>query len=303
MKSLTDLPPSVGIGLKPEHYARVLESVSASIHPTVVHDRVMPGWAEVHPQNYFCAGGPPHRWLAAVAERLPLSFHSVGLSLGSAHGHDREELDQLAALCDRYEPASVSDHLSWSGSANNRYPDLLPVPYTEDALRHFSEQVSIVQDRLKRPILIENPSRYLAFAGDEMDEAEFLHRLCRAAGCGILFDINNVEVTATNLDLDPYAMIDAIDPALVGEVHLAGHAREEHEHGPMLIDDHGSQVSDLTWALFARFIWRAGRRPILIEWDTNIPDYDVLIAEARKADAIMCEQEILSNKRLSDAVA
>lgn len=303
MEFLTDLPPSVGIGLKPEHYPQVLESVSASIPPPAALDHVSPSWVEVHPQNYFSAGGPPHRWLAAIAERLPLSFHSVGLSLGSAHGYDHTELARLSALCERYEPAQVSDHLSWSGSANNRYPDLLPVPYTEEALCHFIEQVSIVQDRLKRPILIENPSRYLAFGGDEMDEAEFLHRLCRAAGCGILFDINNIEVTATNLDLDPFAMIDAIDPALVGEIHLAGHAREEHEHGPLLIDDHGSQVSDLTWNLFARFIWRAGRRPILIEWDTNIPDYEVLIAEARKAETIMCEQESLSIARLPDVVA
>lgn len=303
MKFLTDLPPSVGIGLKPEHYAQVLESVSASIHPPVSYDHFLTGWVEVHPQNYFSAGGPSHRWLSAIAEKYPLSFHSVGLSLGSAHGHDREELDQLASLCDRYEPASVSDHLSWSGSANNRYPDLLPVPYTEEALRHFTGQVSIVQDRLRRPILIENPSRYLAFATDDMDEAEFLHRLCRAAGCGILFDINNVEVTAINLDLDPFAMIDAIDPALVGEIHLAGHAREEHEHGPLLIDDHGSQVSDLTWAMFSRFIRRAGPKPVLIEWDTNIPDYAVLIAEARKADTIMSEQVALSAGSRSDVFA
>jgi uncharacterized protein (UPF0276 family) len=303
MKFLTDLPPSVGIGLKPEHYAQVLESVSASIHPSSRADHVLPGWVEVHPQNYFSAGGPPHRWLSAIAENYPLSFHSVGLSLGSAQGHDREELDQLALLCERYGPQQVSDHLSWSGSANNRYPDLLPVPYTEEALHHFARQVSIVQDRLKRWILIENPSRYLAFAGDEMDETEFLHRLCQETGCGILFDINNIEVTATNLDLDPQAMVDAIDPALVGEVHLAGHAREEHEHGTLLIDDHGSQVSDLTWELFARFIRRAGRRPALIEWDTNIPDYDVLIAEARKAEAIMCEQAGLPAGSRADAFA
>ncbi|KGB53579.1 hypothetical protein FG91_02568 [Sphingopyxis sp. LC81] len=290
MKFLTDLPPSVGIGLKPEHYSRVIESASASIHTAIPRAIDLPGWVEVHPQNYYSAGGPSHRWLSAIAEKIPLSFHSVGLSLGSAQGHDRDELDQLASLCDRYDPASVSDHLSWSGSANNRYPDLLPLPYTEDALHHFTGQVSIVQDRLKRPILIENPSRYLAFAEDEMNEAEFLHRLCRETGCGVLLDINNIEVSATNLGLDPRAMIDAIDPGLVGEVHLAGHAREEHELGVLLIDDHGSEVSDLTWTLFAHFVGRAGRRPVLIEWDTNIPDYDILIGEAKKAETIMREQ-------------
>ncbi len=184
----------------------------------------------------------------------------------------------------------ISDHLSWSGSASNRYPDLLPVPYTDEALGHFVTQVGRVQDRLKRRILIENPSRYLAFAHDDMSEAQFLHNLCDLTGCGILLDINNIEVSATNLALDPVAMLDAIDPQLVGEVHLAGHAREEHETGVLLIDDHGSTVSDVTWALFARFTARAGRRPVLIEWDTDVPAYEVLMGEAAKAENIMRQQ-------------
>lgn len=280
------LPPSPGIGLKPQHYAQVLQPVSASISPPVP----APAWLEIHPQNYFCAGGPPHRWLSAIAESFPLSFHSVGLSLGSSGGVDLSELGQLAALCERYGPAMVSDHLSWSGSANNRYPDLLPVPYTDEALAHFVAQIGHVQDRLKRPILIENPSRYLAFACDEMSEAEFLHLLCSRAGCGILLDINNIEVSATNLGLDAQAMVDAIDPGLVSEIHLAGHAREEHPDGVLLIDDHGSPVSDLTWSLFSRFVARAGRKPVLIEWDTDIPDYAVLLGEAAKAGEIMQEQ-------------
>jgi uncharacterized protein (UPF0276 family) len=296
MKLLTELPPLVGIGLKPEHYAPVLQSVSASNSAKDMALGDPPGWLEVHPQNYFGAGGPPHRWLSAIAEHSPISFHSVGLSLGSAAGCDLDELEQLAALCDRYEPAMVSDHLSWSGSSSNRYPDLLPVPYTDEALGHFATQISVVQERLKRRILIENPSRYLAFAGDDMDEVDFLHLLCKSSGCGILLDINNIEVSATNLGLDPLAMIDAIDPNLVGEVHLAGHAREEHPDGPLLIDDHGSAVSDLTWALFARFVWRAGRRPVLIEWDTDVPEYTVLLAEAHKAEAIMQEQCTLNTR-------
>lgn len=281
------LPPVAGVGLKPQHYVPALEAVSASIYPSPSPSSATPGWFEVHPQNYFGAGGPPHRWLTAFAEKSALSFHSVGLSLGSRDGVDEQELDQLAMLCARYAPAMVSDHLSWSGSASNRYPDLLPVPYTAEALDHFVDQVARVQDRLARRMLIENPSRYLAFAGDEMSEADFLHALCARSGCGILFDINNVEVSATNLGLDAEAMIDAIDPALVGEVHLAGHAREEHDHGPLLIDDHGSAVTARTWALFEQFIQRAGPRPVLIEWDTDIPEYSVLLAEAAKADAIM----------------
>jgi hypothetical protein len=272
------LPPLVGIGLKPAHYRDVLEPQTGV---------PLPGWVEVHPQNYFVDGGPPHRWLSAVAERYPLSFHSVGLSIGTAQGLDEGELDQLAVLCARYDPASVSDHLSWSGNADDRYPDLLPMPYTRAALDHVAAQVARVQDRLGRTMLIENPSRYLAFAQDEMDEVEFIHALCRRTGCGLLFDINNVEVSCTNLQLDPHAYIDAIDPALVGEIHLAGHATEWHEGRPLLIDDHGSPVTDLTWALFERFVGRAGARPVLIEWDTNVPDYAVLMAEAERAASVM----------------
>lgn len=286
MKLQAQLPPLPGIGLKPEHYAQVLQAVSASNSTPLP----APAWLEVHPQNYFGAGGPPHRWLTAMAEAYPLSFHSVGLSLGSATGVDTDELERLAELCARYVPALVSDHLSWSGSASNRYPDLLPVPYTDDALEHFVAQVGRVQDRLKRRILIENPSRYLAYACDDMDEVDFLHLLCERSGCGILFDINNIEVSSTNLGLDAIAMIDAIDPHLVGEVHLAGHAREEHDAGVLLIDDHGSAVSDATWALFARFVARAGRKPVLIEWDTAVPAYSVLMDEAAKAEAIMDRQ-------------
>lgn len=274
---MSNLPLLSGIGLKPEHYAPLLRQ------DPVGTPYSNPAWVEVHPQNYFGAGGPPHRWLTAVAERYPLSFHSVGLSLGSAGGLIEDELEALAGLCDRYEPAQVSEHLSWSGSAVDRYPDLLPLPYTQPALNHFAAQVSRVQDRLARAILIENPSHYLAFAHDTMDEAQFLDSLCRRTGCGLLFDINNIEVTATNLGLEPFAMIDAIDPALVGEVHLAGHSCEEHEDGPLLIDNHGSPVSALTWDLFEHFVRRAGPHPVLIEWDTDVPMFDALAAEAAKA--------------------
>jgi len=291
VRSPSFLPPAAGIGLKPEHYRAALgfaagdTPASASARPDC--DLAHPGWVEVHPQNYFGDGGPPHRWLAAVAERYPVSFHSVGLSLGSADGANRDELGALARLCERYEPAQVSDHLSWSGSADNRFPDLLPVPYTREALDHFSGQVGRVQDRLARAILVENPSRYLAFAHDEMDEAGFLSALCARAGCGILLDVNNIEVSATNLGLDPFAMLDAIDPALVGEIHVAGHKTEQHADGPLLVDDHGSPASELTWQLLERFVTRAGPRPVLFEWDTNVPDFAVLMAEAAKADAVL----------------
>lgn len=275
------LPPSVGVGLKSVHYNDVLSEEDGSKKP---------GWVEVHPQNYFGDGGPLHRWLTAIAEDYPLSFHSVGLSLGSADGLNQYDLDKIAELFSRYEPAMVSDHLSWSGNAHDRYPDLLPIPYTGEALDHFSAQIGKVQDRLKRPMLIENPSRYLSYRDDEMSETDFISRLCRQSGCGLLFDINNVEVTATNVGLDMEAYIDAIDPDIVGEMHLAGHARENHDSGPLLIDDHGSIVSDVTWRLYERFIKRAGPKPTLIEWDTDIPEYDVLMAEVAKVEAILDPQ-------------
>jgi len=277
------LPATGGIGLKPQHYRAVL-GLDGDEAPGSGDPR-RPGWLEVHPQNYFGAGGPPHRWLSAIAAAYPLSFHSVGLSLGSADGLDAHELDQLAALCARYAPHSVSDHLSWSGSAHDRYPDLLPVPYTAEALDHIAAQIGRVQDRLGRPMLIENPSRYLGYAADTMDEVAFLHALCARTGCGLLFDVNNVEVSCTNMQLDPFAYIDAIDPALVGEIHLAGHATEQRDDGPLLIDDHGSPVSELTWQLYERFIARAGPRPTLIEWDTDIPDYAMLMDECDRAEA------------------
>ncbi len=272
------LPPSGGIGLKSVHYNDVLNEDMDAGHPS---------WVEVHPQNYFGDGGPAHRWLTAIAGVYPLSFHSVGLSLGSADGLNEYDLEKIAALCEQYEPAMVSDHLSWSGNAHDRYPDLLPIPYTKESLEHFSDQIGHVQDRLKRPILIENPSRYLSYRDDEMSETDFIHALCSQAGCGLLFDINNVEVTATNVGLDMEAYVDAIDPQIVGEMHLAGHAREEHESGPLLIDDHGSIVSDVTWRLYRRFIARAGPKPTLIEWDTDIPTYNVLMAEVDKVEAVL----------------
>jgi uncharacterized protein len=279
------LPPSGGIGLKPGHYAPMLAACRGE-------GGVPPGWVEVHPQNYFCAGGPPHRWLETVADVRPLSFHSTGLSLGSPDGPDLCELEQLCRLVERYAPAMVSDHLSWSNGDGEKFPDLLPVPYTREALALFSANVAQVQDRLKRAILIENPSRYLAFAADSWAETEFIHELCRRAGCGLLLDINNVDVSATNLGFSAESWLAAIDPALVGEIHLAGHATERHADGTILkIDDHGSPVSARCWALYRDFLARSGPLPTLIERDTNVPSYDELMAEATGADAVLAVSE------------
>lgn len=277
--SVHSLPPRAGIGLRSRHYADVLAAVE---------EGAAPAWVEVHPQNYFGAGGPPHRWLTAIAEHLPLSFHSVGLSLGSAAGVDADELEALAALCDRYAPAMVSDHLSWSNGPHDKFPDLLPVPYTDAALDHFAAQVGRVQDRLGRSILIENPSRYLAYAVSDRDEAGFLHELCRRSGCGLLLDINNVEVSAFNLGLDPAPWLEAFDPALVGEIHVAGHAvKDDDMGGRIAIDDHGSSVRASCWNLLARFLERSGPKPVLVERDTDVPDFTVLMAEAMTADRLI----------------
>lgn len=276
--STTPLPAMAGIGLKAQHYEAILSGA-----PPIT----APYWVEVHPQNYFCDGGPPHRWLSAIAAHLPLSFHSVGLSLGSADGLIEDQLDQLAALCDRYQPAMVSDHLSFSGNAHDRFADLLPIPYTDEALDHFAAQIHHVQDRLKRPILIENPSCALAYRQADMDEPEFIAQLIRRTGCGLLLDINNIAVTTGNLGGDPTRYLDQIDPDWVGEIHLAGHATEMHESGPLYIDDHGSMVSDQVWQLYTEFLQRSGPKPTLIEWDSHVPEFHQLQAEASKAQSII----------------
>ena len=210
------LPPRGGIGLKSAHFADLFAAAERGAGPQ---------WAEVHPQNYMMAGGPTHRWLGAIFERLPLSMHSVGLSLGDPDGVDRDELERLATLVERYRPAMVSDHLSWSSLDGERIPDLLPMPMTHASLDHFVRQVDVVQERLGREILLENPSRLLAYAGDDFEEPEFLAELCGRSGCGLLLDVNNVIVSAINLGIDARAYLDAIDPALVGEIHVAGDHR------------------------------------------------------------------------------
>jgi uncharacterized protein (UPF0276 family) len=273
------LPPRGGIGLKPAHFGDVLAAAERGAGPH---------WVEIHPQNYMMSGGPMHRWLGAIAESLPVSMHSVGLSLGDPCGVDRDELERLALLVDRYRPATVSDHVSWSSLDGEIVPDLLPMPMTRASLDHLVEQVSVVQDRLARPILVENPSRLLAFSGDDYAEPDFLAELCRRAGCGLLLDVNNVIVSAINLRFDPAQYLDVIDPALVGEIHVAGHTVEHHEGGlAIAIDDHGSSVSDQCWDLLDRFIARAGPRPVLVERDNDVPAYADLAAEVARADTLL----------------
>ncbi len=277
------LPLAGGMGLKPEHCADVLGLTDADGVPST--HAGPPAWVEVHPQNYFMDGGPSHRWLGAIAERLPLSLHSTGLSLGSAAGPDADELDALARLVRRYQPAMVSDHLSWSNAGGQKFPDLLPMPYTHAALDRLVANVGLVQERLGRAIAIENPSRYLAFAGDSWDEVDFIHTLCARAGCSLLLDINNVVVSAHNLGFAAADWLARVDPALVAEIHVAGHSTEHFDDGTSLkIDDHGSAVDATCHALLARFVARAGPRPVLVEWDSHVPALAVLLGEVAAVD-------------------
>ena len=266
---------AIGAGLKPQHYAAILAT-----RPDV-------GFFEIHAENYMCAGGPPHRWLAALAELTPLSVHGVGLSLGSAEKLDPERLARLARVVGLYRPALVSEHLAWSDFSGRAFPDLLPLPYDEAHCRRVAEKIDATQRALGRPILIENPATYLRYQADALSEPQFLDELARRSGCGLLLDVNNVHVSAVNHGFDARAYLDAFPLERVGEIHLAGFAEARDANGAFLIDDHGGPVSEAVWALYARVLRRAGPRPTLIEWDNGVPDWPVLLAETQKAGAII----------------
>ena len=268
------LPAAAGLGLKAQHCRQILDDL-----PPVA-------FFEIHAENYMGAGGPPHRWLAAIRERYPLSIHGVGLSLGSLSPLDGEHLEALAALERRYRPEMMSEHLAWSSVDGTYLNDLLPIAYTEAMLEHFAARLSRVQERLGRPILIENPSAYFAYAASRIPEPEFLAELVRRTGCGILLDVNNRHVSACNLGFDACASLAAVPAAAVGEIHLAGHhLRVFDDGGEIRIDDHGSRVGEEVWRLYRRAIAHCGARPTLIEWDTEVPALSVLLDEARRADA------------------
>ncbi|MEO6341374.1 MAG: DUF692 domain-containing protein [Caulobacteraceae bacterium] len=269
------IPVAAGIGLRFPH------------HDLVITERPTVAWFEVHPENYLGAG-PPAQALGAIRRDYPVSLHATGLSLGSAEGLDLEHLADIASLARRIQPGLISDHLSWSAAAGLHLPDLLPLPYTEEALAMVARNLDQTQGALGRQVLVENPSTYLQFADCSLTEAEFLGELVQRSGCGVLLDINNVFVTASNLGEDPHrrlaAMLEAIPAASIGEIHLAGHAVRELDGGGVIrIDDHGAPVCPEVWALFEAAIARIGPRPTLIEWDTAIPDFAVLQGEAALA--------------------
>ena len=279
-------PVGVGIGLRTPHIAEILAT-----RPAVA-------FLEVHPENYF-GGGPAIAALERLRCDYPLSLHGVGLSLGGSDPLDTRHLARLAKLIERLDPAFVSEHLAWSVVDGAYLNHLLPLPYDQESLDTLCSRVTQTQEALGRRILIENPSLYLRFKHSPASEPEFLSELARRTGCGILLDVNNIHVSCSNFDQDPYAYLDAMSMDSVGEVHLAGHSMNDVDGRAILIDDHGSRVPEPVWQLYARTLERGGPRPTLVEWDTNLPDLTVLLEEAstaqRRLDAI--------HSRTSNAVA
>jgi uncharacterized protein len=276
MNSQARLPATPGIGFKPQHFDAIVDE-----------DQPI-GFVEVHAENYMGDGGAPHRHLRALRERYALSIHGVGLSIGSKQPLDREHLSRLKALCDRYEPASFSEHLAWSSHGETFLNDLLPLPYTPETLDRVAAHVGQVQDTLRRPILLENPSTYLLFEDSTIPETEFLSEIARRTGCGLLLDVNNVFVSAANHGASPDDYLAAFPLAHVGEIHLGGHDRQSDDCGaPLLIDSHGAPVAGPVWSLYRTVVERSGPLPTLIEWDNDVPEWPVLAAEARAAGAIL----------------
>lgn len=275
------IPARAGIGLKAQHYQAIYDRLPTDI-----------GWLEVHSENYFGEGGEALQWLTQLRELFPVSLHGVGLSLGTAGPLDAHHLGRLATLESRIQPGQVSEHLSWSIASGDYLNDLIPLPYTIEALDNFCLHVEHMQDALKRPVLIENPSVYMRYNHSTIPETEFLLAVAERAGCGVLLDINNIFVSAHNLRFDPVKYIDAIPGHLVGEIHLGGHFDADVDGEILKIDDHGSKVREDVWDLYAHAISRFGLKPTLIEWDSDVPALEVLLGEARRANAILNIYEV-----------
>ena len=264
-------PASTGVGLRPVHYRQILQ------------ERPRVGWFEVHSENYFGAGGQPLHYLESIRDAYPLSLHGVGLSLGSAGPLDEDHLRRLGDLISRIQPGLVSEHLSWGRVGPRHLNDLLPLPYTEEALGVVCDHIDEVQERLRRQILVENISSYIQFRQSTIPEGEFIARVAQRTGCGILLDVNNLYVNEANNGIDPVAYLDALPVSSIREIHLAGHDRA----GTLLIDTHGTRVAAPVWELYVQALDRFGPVATLIEWDTDIPPLEVLLDEARHAATVM----------------
>jgi uncharacterized protein (UPF0276 family) len=267
-----DFPLRAGIGLRAQHYSDLLQ------------DQPPIGWIEAHSENYFGEGGVQRHYLEKLRTIYPLSLHGVGLSLGSTDPISRTHLQHLGQLVRQFEPLLISEHLSWSSVDGRFTNDLLPLPYTEEALRHMVARVGYVQEALGRRILIENVSSYLQFPASTLPEWEFMSELADQSGCGLLLDVNNVYVSACNHGFDPKIYMRSLPLEAVEEMHLAGHTVRDVGGRQMLIDTHNQHVCDEVWELYSFAIHHFGRIPTLIEWDADIPPLDVLVAEASEAD-------------------
>ncbi len=279
------LPARGGIGLKPQHVAGLLEGL-----PDI-------GFIEIHAENYMGAGGPPHVHLTRLRARYPLSIHGVGLSIGGEAPLDEAHLDRLARLIDRYEPQCFSEHLAWSSHDSTYFNDLLPIVYDTPTLARVVEHIDRTQERLGRRMLLENPSTYVAFDASCRDEVDFLAEIVRRTGCGLLLDVNNVQVTCVNHGRDPLAYLDAFPMDAVGEIHLGGYAEDRDSLGErLLIDAHGSPVAADVWPLYDHALRRCGPMPTLIEWDNDVPALDILLAEMRRAAEVLVKEKARRNR-------
>ena len=266
------IPPRAGVGFKGEHAE------------TVCQDRPDIGWFEVHPENYMVAGGPRPAVLEDLRGGYPLSLHGVGMSLGGAERLDPDHLEAFRGLVERFDPGLVSEHIAWSAHDGVWFADLLPPSLSRDGLDRLCDNIDEMQEALGRPILIENPANYLVMPDREMDEVAFVVQAAKRTGCGLLVDVNNVHVSAENIGVDAEAYLDAIPDELIGEIHLAGFTVDEAAGERLLIDSHGAAIDGAVWHLYDRLIARIGPRPTLVEWDKDVPAWDVLYAEAVEAE-------------------
>ncbi|WP_372800797.1 MNIO family bufferin maturase [Paracoccus seriniphilus] len=271
------LPRSAGLGFKAQHF------------PAIRETKPQLGFFEIHAENYLGEGGAPHAMLTALRQDYALSIHGVGLSIGGP-SLDETHLARVKALCDRYEPDSFSEHLAWSSHGAEYLNDLLPLPYTAQTLQQICDHVDHVQEVMGRRLLLENPSTYVIFAQSEIPETEFMNQIAQRTGCGLLLDVNNVFVSCVNHRMDPLAYLNAFPLHRVGEIHLGGHDEEELPSGPLLIDSHGSEVAEPVWALYGEVLSRTGAMPSLVEWDNDLPDWQVLLAEAQRAETMIRDQ-------------
>jgi uncharacterized protein (UPF0276 family) len=268
----SELPHAPGVGYKPQHFSDILENPGPL------------GWLEIHAENYMGDGGRPLAQLRHLAEKFPISVHGVGLSIGGEAPLDPEHLNRLSHLLNWLNPASFSEHLAWSTHEGAFFNDLLPLPYTDATLQRLCDHIDQLQNAIGRQMMLENPSSYLAFDESTWSEPDFLRELSNRSGCALLLDVNNVFVSATNLNYDPYAYIADYPLDKVGEIHLGGHDEDHDDHGaPLLIDSHGCAVVDPVWALLDHTLERSGPRPVLVEWDTDVPEWPLLAAEVDRA--------------------